>query len=155
MRLSDHFSLAELTKSTTALRLGIDNSVDPLGAPTIVSNLEALALNILEPVREHFGIPFSPGSGYRCFILNRVLLSKDSSQHIRGQAADIEIPGISNFELAEWIRDNLDFDQLILEHYTLGEPTSGWVHVSYARLQKNRKEVLTVSKQGTFTELPT
>lgn len=142
MRLTKHFLLSELTKSQTALRLGINNKPDN----EAILNLIRISEKILEPIREQFG-PFSPSSGFRCLELNRALRSKDTSQHVKGQAVDIEIPGVSNFELATWIKDNLTFDQLILECYTQGDPSSGWVHVSFA--EKNRNEVLTYSN-GSF-----
>ena len=140
MQLSRNFSLAELTKSQTALRAGIDNS--PSEAE--ITNLKAVAENILQPVRDHYDVPFTPSSGFRCLELNRALKSKDTSQHVLGQAADLEVPGVSNYDLAVWIRDNLDFDQLILECYRPGDPASGWVHCSYVG-RDNRGQVLTYS----------
>ena len=136
VRLSEHFTLSELTKSSTALRKGIPN--DP--GIVEVGNLRELCSAILEPVRAAFGVPFSPSSGYRSLILNNEIGSSPESQHIRGEAADVEVPGVSNFELASWISDNLEFDQLVLEHYESSDPSSGWVHVSY--VGKNRGEVL-------------
>ena len=128
MRLSDNFTMAELTKSQTAERMSIDNS--PKSDDEII-NLMSLCENILEPVREEFGIPFSPSSGYRCMGLNRAIGSSDNSQHVKGEAVDFEIPGIPNFEVAQWIMDNLDYDQLILEFYKEEDPNSGWIHCSY------------------------
>lgn len=149
MDLSDNFTLEELTKSSTAERADIDN--DP--GLSEISALVGLARNILQPVRDHFGIPFSPSSGYRCIALNRAIGSKDTSQHIKGEAVDFEIPGVSNYELAVWIRENLDFDQLILEFYKSGDPYSGWVHCSYQVTGNNRKECLTINRSGTFIGL--
>ena len=94
----------------------------------------------MEPIRENYGIPFSPNSAYRSPKLNNAVGSSHKSQHLKGQAVDIEIPSIDNYQLAQWIRNNLDFDQLILEFYN-GEPSSGWVHVSFA--EENRKQLLT------------
>lgn len=144
-KLSNNFWLSELTKSETALRLDIDNW------PTeqiIVDKLTLLLHNIVQPARDHFGIPFAPGSGYRCLLLNRALKSKDTSQHLKGEAADIEISSIPNYDLAAWIESNCEFDQLILEFYTPGQPTSGWVHVSYVDTSVNRKQSLTINKSG-------
>lgn len=141
MQISPHFKLYELVKSETADRLGIDNT--PPAA--MVPKLTRLAGHLLEPVRNKFGIPFSPNSGYRCLKLNRALGSKDTSQHVKGEAVDIELPGVPNGDLARWIEGNLDFDQLILEFYTPGKPTSGWVHVSLADAD-NRGDVLTIGK---------
>ena len=137
MKLSKHFSLEELCKSQTAIRLGIDNLAKD---ENIITNLRTICENILEPIRENYGIPFSPNSGYRSPKLNNAVGSSHKSQHLKGQAVDVEIPSIDNYELAEWIRNNLDFDQLILEFYN-GEPSSGWVHVSFA--EENRKQLLT------------
>lgn len=139
MKLSPHFTLREMTKSSTAMRRGIDNS------PTEehVQNLQELCSNILEPVREAFGRSFSPSSGYRSEELCEAIGSSKNSQHAKGQAADFEIIGISNYDLACWIRDNLDFDQLILEFYDGIDPNSGWVHCSYRSDGQNRGQCLT------------
>jgi len=135
MKLSKHFSLSELTKSSTAERKGIANEPDE----DAVENLLVLCSEILEPVREHYGIPFAPNSGFRCLDLNRAIGSSDKSQHVTGQAVDFEIPGVDNKDVALWVMDNCDFDQLILEFYKEGEPTSGWVHCSYVIERDNRK----------------
>jgi len=140
MNLSEHFTLQELVKSQTATRIGIDNIPDSFE----VAYLEKLCRDILEPVREHYGIPFSPSSGYRSPDLCEAIGSSRKSQHAKGQAADFEVPGVDNLELAEWIKDNLDFDQLILECYMPGNPNSGWVHCSIS--QDPRGEVLTYVK---------
>lgn len=133
MQLTTNFTLRELVKSQTAARLGIRN----IPGEEETRNLRLVAAHILQPIRDHFGIPFTPTSGYRCHELNRALKSKDTSQHIKGQAVDLEIPTVSNLELARWIKDTLKFDQLILEFYTAGEKASGWVHCSY--VDKNRR----------------
>lgn len=135
-RLSKHFRLRELEKSQVALRHGIDNTVQD---ETIFFNLKSLCGEILEPVRNHFGKPFSPNSGYRCLELNRKLGSRDTSQHTLGQAVDIEIPGIDNEELFHYIKERLDYDQIILEYYDGVDPHSGWIHVSYVSSEENRK----------------
>lgn len=137
LRLSDHFSLWEFTKSQTAKRKGIDNH-----APEqIVVNLTEVALNILEPVREHYGVAFSPSSAYRCAALNEAIGSNPTSQHILGEAVDFELPCITNRDLARWMRENLCFDQLILECHSPDDANSGWVHCSY-RHQGNRQQAL-------------
>ena len=135
MMLSKHFSLAELTKSSTATRRGIDNDPDS----TARENLIVLCSEVLEPVREHYGVPFVPNSGFRCLELNRAIGSSDSSQHVTGNAVDFEVPGVDNKEVALWVKENCDFDQLILEFYKDGEPTSGWVHCSYDVDKDHRK----------------
>lgn len=127
MMLSPNFSLHEMTKSETALRLNLDNTP----SDQVVANLKMLAVNVLQPVRNHFQRGVKVNSGYRSPDVNQAAGGSRTSDHCRGCAADIEIPGIANYELAKWIKENLKFKQLILEFYTLGIPDSGWVHVSY------------------------
>jgi len=127
MQLSDHFTLSEFTKSSTAERHGIANEPGSME----VENLIMVCDQILEPVRNHYGIPFTPNSGFRSLELNRKIGSSDNSQHVKGEAVDFEVPGIPNKELALWAKDNCEFDQLILEFYKEGIPDSGWVHCSY------------------------
>ena len=141
MRLSNHFTLAEFTKSQTADRHDIDNSPDDAQ----IERMKILCENVLEPVRVHFDKSFSPSSGFRSEELCLKIGSKTTSQHAKGEAVDFEIPGLDNRELAEWIADNLEFDQLILEYYKPEDPNSGWVHVSF-KGEGNRKEVLTMTK---------
>lgn len=142
--LSEHFTLAEATKSQTAERLGIDN--DPDG-PTI-DRMKAVAENVLEKVRSHYGVPVHVNSFYRSPRLNSEVGSKPSSQHLTGEAVDFEVPGIPNAEVAAWVRDNLTFDQCILEFYTPGKSDSGWVHVSY-KANGCRAQCLTINANGT------
>ena len=143
MKLTANFSLEELTKSDTGLRLGLDNTPDD----TQLANLVALCECVLQPVRDHFGKGVKVNSGLRTLAVNRAIGSADHSDHVKGMAADIEIPGVANAELAQWIVDNLEFRQVILEFYTPGIPDSGWVHVSYNPAD-NKKQVLTATKQG-------
>ena len=143
MKLTANFSLEELTKSDTGLRLGLDNTPDD----TQLANLVALCECVLQPVRDHFGKGVKVNSGLRTLAVNRAIGSKDTSDHTKGMAADIEIPGVANAELAQWIVNNLEFRQVILEFYTPGIPDSGWVHVSYNPAD-NKKQVLTATKQG-------
>ena len=147
MKLTEKFTLQELIKSQTALRKGINNKP---ASPDIVVNLQTLCEKVLQPVRDHFGKPVTVNSGYRCPKLNKAIGSSSKSQHTKGLAADIEIPGVSNKELAEYIESNLPFDQLILEFYNGVDPNSGWVHVSYVDDDKNRKQTLTINANGTF-----
>ena len=143
MNLSQNFSLAEMTKSETALRLDLPN--DP--EPDHLENMKALAENVLQPVRNYFGMGVKVNSAYRHPDVNKAVGGSTTSDHCKGMAADIEIPGIPNAELAEWIQDNLEFRQLILEFYTPGVPDSGWVHVSY-NSSDNKKQVLTAMKEN-------
>lgn len=149
MKLSKNFVLSEFLKSQTALRFDIDN----IPNSEQIANLQSLVTNVLQPIRDHFKKSVTINSGFRCLELNRKIGSSDSSQHTKGMAADIEIPGISNKELAEWIRDNLEFDQLILEFYKEDDPQAGWVHLSYFDEDVHglnmRMQCLTISKDGT------
>lgn len=140
MNLSPHFTLEEMIKSQAGDRAGIDN----LPPPACREALRALCVNVLEPIRERFG-PVVITSGYRGPELNRIVGSSSSSQHPKGEAADIEVPGMSNGDLARWIEKHLEYDQLILECYKPGIPSSGWVHVSYKAHTPNRKQELTAT----------
>jgi len=146
MRLSDHFTLAEFTKSQTAERHGIDNTPDDAQ----IERMKILCENVLEPVRVHFDKSFSPSSGFRSVELCNKIGSKSTSQHAQGEAVDFEVPGVDNRVVAEWIVDNCEFDQLILEYYTPGIPDSGWVHCSF-KGEGNRKEVLTLTKGSGYS----
>ncbi len=137
MNLSNNFTLNELTKSQTATRKGIDN--EPGTAE--IENLFHLAKTILQPVREHFGKPVMISSGYRSPALCEAIGSSAKSQHAQGEAADFEIGGVDNLELATWIAANCDFDQLILEFYDGVDPNSGWIHCS-SKMESSRKQTL-------------
>ena len=126
MNLSRNFSLQELIKSDTAVRLDIDNNPNA----DQIEKLKLLCENILQPVRDHFG-RVKVTSGYRSVELCMAIGSSANSQHAKSEAADFECLGVDNAELADWIKNNLDYDQLILEYYTPGEPNSGWIHCSY------------------------
>jgi predicted nuclease of predicted toxin-antitoxin system len=141
MKLSKNFTLSELTKSQTAVRKNIKN--EPSTAH--VENLIHLAETVLQPVRDHFGKPVVISSGYRSPELCEAIGSSTKSQHARGEAADFEIMGVDNMQLAMWINKNTDFDQLILEFYEPGDPNSGWVHCSAVR-EGSRAQVLKASK---------
>jgi len=136
-RLAPNFTLGEAMASQTALRYGYDNR--PVSGE--ITNLERVAKRILQPVRDHFGIPFSPSSWFRSRALNKHLGGSETSDHMNGCAVDFEVPGIPNLELAIWVRDNLEFDQLILEFWDAEDPAAGWVHASL-RVDDNRGDVL-------------
>jgi len=142
MKLSENFTLDELTKSQEAIRLGIAN--EP--SDEHITNLILLCKNILQPVRNHFKIPVSISSGYRSAALCEAIGSSSGSQHTKGQAADFELFGIHNKDVSDWIVKNLDYDQCILEFWTPDEPNSGWIHCSYSAA-KNRRQYLKASKQ--------
>jgi len=137
MKLSANFELAELTKSQVAERKGIPNNP----SPDQIDNLKSLCINVLQPIRSEFDKPVIISSGFRSAELCISIGSKPTSQHAEGKAADLEIPGVDNMELAMWIKNNLNFDQLILEFYKDGEPNSGWVHVSWNG-DNNRNQTL-------------
>lgn len=143
MRLSKNFTLQEFTKSQTALRRGIDNT--PEGEH--LEAAKALFENVVQKVRDHFG-PTVINSGYRGPALNEAVGGSPRSQHCKGQAADIEVPGVANADVAQWIVDNTEFDQVILEFYTPGIPDSGWVHVSHNHQGEQRKSILTAMKEN-------
>ena len=141
MKLSANFTLSELTKSQTAVRKNIKN--EP--STEHVENLIHLAETVLQPVRDHFGKPVVISSGYRSPELCEAIGASTKSQHARGEAADFEIMGVDNMQLAMWINKNTDFDQLILEFYEPGDPNSGWVHCSAVK-EGSRAQVLKASK---------
>ena len=143
MNLTQNFTLSEMTKSETALRFGMDNT------PTRseIENLRVLCENDLQPGRNYNGRGGKVNSGFRHPLVNAKVGGSTTSDHCKGFAADIEIPGVANADLAGWIADNCEFRQLILEFYTSGVPDSGWVHVSYNPAE-NKKQVLTATKQN-------
>lgn len=153
-RVCKNFKVYELTKSNTAIHRNIDNSF-----PTaeICQNAVYMTRMIMQKVRTHYGEPIKPNSTFRSQELERVLKRKpdtwtSTSQHTKGQACDIEVPGRSNKELAEWIRDNLEFDQLILEKFNPDDgPNSGWVHVSIVAPGRgtNRQKTMSYIKSAT------
>jgi hypothetical protein len=147
MSLSANFSLEELTKSQTATRKGIDNTP----TPEHQDNLKSLCTHVLQPIRDHFDRVVTVSSGYRSPELCIAIGSKITSQHAKGQAADFEIFGVSNKELADYINQNLDYDQLILEYWKESDPNSGWVHCSFS-LNGNRKQYLRAYKENGSTK---
>ena len=142
VRLSKNFTIQEFIKSQTAIRRGIDNTP----SDEHLSKAKSLFEYVVQPVRDNFGVTVI-NSGYRGFLLNQAVGGSTTSQHCKGEAVDIECPGVANYDIAKWIQDNIDFDQLILEFYTPGIPDSGWVHVSY-KSEGNRKSVLTAMKEN-------
>ena len=147
MRLSQNFWLSELVKSSTADRLGIKN--DP-GIEEIV-NLTVLANHVLQPVRENFGV-ITINSGYRAPALNTKVGGSKTSQHCFGEAADFEQLGTPNATVAQWIEKELDFDQLILEFYTKGQPNSVCVHCSFKKDGSNRRKINTALRVNGKTQ---
>lgn len=146
MKLSNHFSLEELTKSDSAIRHGIDNTPPA----EVVANLQALVDNVLQPLRDKFGA-IAVTSGYRSPELNKKIGGSTTSHHCLGYAADFEVLGMDNRELALYIRDNLKFTQLISEFYQDGVPDSGWVHCAY-NPKDLKGQVLTAKKVGGKTQ---
>jgi len=143
VNLTANFTLSEMVKSETALRHDMDNTP----GEAEIASLRLLCEKILQPVREHYGKGVKVNSGFRHPEVNAKVGGSKTSDHCKGQAADIEIPGIPNADLAIWIMDNLEYTQLILEFYTPGVPDSGWVHVSYDP-ENLKKQNLTATKQA-------
>ena len=143
MKLSRNFSLQELIKSDTAIRLGIDNNPNA----DQIEKLKDLCEHILQPVRDQFG-RVKVTSGFRSEELCLAIGSSVNSQHAKAEAADFEVMGVDNAELADWIHMNLPYDQLILEFYTVGEPNSGWIHCSYIPFQQRKQFLHAFKKEG-------
>lgn len=134
--LSKNISLEEAITSQTATRLGIDNTPTPL----IINNLKGVAGQV-QKARDHFGKPIRISSGYRCLALNNAIGGAKNSQHKTGEAMDVQgTNGLTNAELFHWLKDNVEYDQLIWEYGTKKEPA--WVHISYRRNSKNRRQIL-------------
>ena len=147
MKLTENFSLLELTKSQTAERKGIDNTP----SAEHQDNLKSLCEMVLQPIRDHFSRVVTISSGYRSEALCVAIGSKTTSQHAKGQAADFEIFGVSNKELADYINEELEYDQLILEYWKESDPNSGWVHCSF-NTEGNRKQYLRAYKENGSTK---
>ena len=141
MKLSKSFTLNELIKSQEAIRLGIEN----IPNKEHIENLKILCEKILQPLRDYYGLPVSISSGYRSVALCEAIGSSAKSQHTKGQAADFEIFNVANKEVADFIVQNLEYDQCILEFWNENEPNSGWVHCSYAFVA-NRRQYLKAQK---------
>lgn len=143
--LSRNFSLFELTYSPTAEARKIYNLPDEAG----IERLRQLCVHILQPVRDHFNKPVRVNSGFRSLALNIAIKGVKTSQHMKCEAADYEINGLSNRALAKWVAENLEYDQVILEfHNNPQDPNSGWVHTSYVAYRKNRRQKLTINGRG-------
>ena len=149
-QLSANFSLHEMCKSETAIRMGFDNTPDD----EATENLRLLCEKVLQPVRDHYGKGVKVNSAYRSPESNAAVGGSKTSDHCKGMAADIEIPGVANADLAQWIMDNLEYTQLILEFYTPGIPDSGWVHVSYDHNNLKKQELTATKVAGKTTYLP-
>lgn len=145
-KLSNNFYLSEFVNSQTASRMNIPNIPDE----NAISNLKLLCQKVLQPTRDYFGKPVIISSGFRCQKLNQLIGGSKISQHILGEAADFEIYGIPNYDVAQWIHKNLNYDQLILEFYSGGN--SGWIHSSYSK-NRMRNQELTINRNGTFNGL--
>lgn len=134
LMLSKHFSLAELTKTSTILPNNTTSTV-------AIDNLRRVCSNMLEEARNAFGRPIIVNSGYRSYTVNKAVGGSDRSQHLRGEAVDFHVQGHSVYEVALWVSENLDYDQLILEDFVPGAKSSGWVHCSFSKV--NRAQNLT------------
>ena len=148
MQLSKNLALSEVTRSETAKRRGISN----MPTPEHIENFKKLAENVFQPIRDHFGVPIRISSGYRSKELNTAIGGSLSSQHCQGEAIDIDMDGtsITNAQIFNYIKENLEFDQLIWEFGTDTNPD--WVHVSYESTGKQRKMMLKAVKKGNGTQ---
>lgn len=146
MKLSEHLDLSEVVRSETAKRKGISN----MPTDEHIKNFKLLAEKIFEPIRNHFKVPIHISSGYRSKQLNEAIGGSLSSQHCSGEAIDIDMDGssngVTNAQVFNYIKDNLNFDQLIWEFGTDTAPD--WVHVSYESSGKQRKQILKAVKSG-------
>jgi zinc D-Ala-D-Ala carboxypeptidase len=146
MQITQHLSLAEVTRNETAKRKGISN----MPTPAHLENFKNLSINIFEPIRRHFDKPIHISSGYRSKELNTAIGGSLTSQHCSGEAIDIDMDGnangITNKQVFDYIKQHLNFDQLIWEFGTSSNPD--WVHVSYKTNGSQRKQVLRAVKQG-------
>ena len=142
--VSKHISLKEATKSNTAERLGIDNFPDS----DALINMQALAENVFEPLREFVGSPIYVSSFYRSKELNTAIGGSKNSQHCKGQAIDIDdiYSVATNAEMFKYIKSNLNFDQLIWEFGDDNNPS--WIHVSYVSKESNRNRILKATKEN-------
>ncbi|CAB4175667.1 Peptidase M15A, C-terminal [uncultured Caudovirales phage] len=149
MQLSKHLSLAEVVRSETAKRKGISN----MPTDAHIANFKLLAEKVFELIRTHFGKPIHISSGYRSEALNKAIGGSLTSQHCSGEAIDIDMDGssngVTNKMVFDYIKDNLNFDQLIWEFGTDSAPD--WVHVSYESTGKQRKQILKAIKKGGAT----
>lgn len=144
MQLTTNFSLNEMIKSETALRHNIDNTPDEW----VTENLRILCENILQPLRNAYNTGIKVNSGFRHPEVNAAVGGSKTSDHCKGLAADIEIPGVPNADLAKYISENFKFTQIILEFYTSGIPDSGWVHVSYDPTNLKCQTLTAVKENG-------
>ena len=146
MQLSAHLSLAEVTRSDSAKRKGISNQP----TPEHIENFKKLAEKVFEPIRNHFGVPIHISSGYRSKALNEAIGGSLTSQHCSGEAIDIDMDGstngVSNADVFTYIKDHLQFAQLIWEFGSSSNPD--WVHVSYESTGRQRKQILKAKKVG-------
>lgn len=147
MQLSKNLSLAEVIRSETAKRRGLSN----MPTEEHIENFKKLAENVFQPIRDHFGVPIHISSGYRSAALNKAIKGSSTSQHCSGEAIDIDMDAtsITNKQIFDYIKDNLEFDQLIWEFGTDANPD--WVHVSYESSGKQRKQILKAKKSGNKT----
>src|SRR6056300_1928081 len=142
MKLTDNFSLEEMTRSATAEKKNIENVPNE----EQIECLRQLCVNILQPLRDDFQKPLVVSSGFRSKKLSLAINSKTTSQHCKGQAADFIIPGVDNKKVFKHIIENLPIDQAILEYYDESDINSGWIHVSWS--PNPRGQALTKDKEG-------
>jgi hypothetical protein len=150
MKLSEHLDLSEVIRSESAKRNGISN----MPTEQHIANFKLLADKVFEPIRAHFRCPIHISSGYRSIELNRAVKGSLTSQHCTGEAVDLDMDGtpngVTNKMVFDYIKNNLEFDQLIWEFGTNENPD--WVHVSYESTGKQRKQVLKAIRSNGSTQ---
>lgn len=134
MKLTDNFTINEMTYSVTALA----NKIDNRPSVEVIANLKGLCENVLQPLRNHLGCSVIITSGYRCPALNRKVGGKPNSQHLKGQAADLVVPQKNLREVFDYIKNNLPYDQLLYEF----NKTDKWIHVSFCSNKSNRHQAI-------------
>ena len=149
MKISEHLDLSELIRSESAKRNGISN----MPTEEHIANFKVLAEKVFEPIRNNFKCPIYISSGYRSAALNKCVGGSATSQHCKGEAIDIDMDGtsngVTNKMVFDYIKNNLDFDQLIWEFGSDSNPD--WVHVSYST-KGNRKSIIKASKSSGKTK---
>jgi len=149
MKISEHISYKEATRSVTALRLGIDNTPNEYQ----LQNMEIIAKNVFEPLRKAVGGAIKINSFFRCEDLNKAIGGSSRSQHCQGRAIDVDdnYGHMSNNDMYKYIKENLDFDQLIFE-FPDENGNASWIHVSYVDADTNRKRCLKAIKENGKTK---
>lgn len=149
MKLTKNFHLSEFTRSGAALRHGIDNTPNP----DQLENIIRVARNVAQPVRDHFGQPVIISSGLRVPELNRIIGGASNSDHMRGEAIDFEVAGVHSRFVWLFIKENMEFNQLIGEYLEYEDPAAGWIHCSLKASGNKQQAASITRKYGWENEL--